>query len=342
MYRPPWIACDVAWPPVVYGIDRPHARHATPVGVKRLPRPLDGHAELELQLPLHIQPEVNREIRIGHHRPSQIRSNDWLAVEVRVTLASDEVVEYVNGGLGMEADSILLGTVYDRFKIPECGFRIQDSDGPISSIRSLLRLRYGRLRSTPRGSSPRPAPVRRTSSPGRASPPGRASGASRVVAIRAPLAPSGWPIAIAPPRVLTLLLVDAQQLEHGQDLHGERLVELDALDLIERQPGALQGLVDRRHRPDAHLLGVDPGDGHGADRRHRLEAQLAGLLLRHDQDRRRPDVDRRAVARRHRAPFGLEGRRQRRQRLERGVAADALVRRSAGPCGPTRRVPRSG
>ena len=45
-----------------------------------------------------------------------------------------------------------------------------------------------------------------------------------------------------------LLLVDAQQLEHGQDLDGERFVELDAVDLIEGEPGALQGLVDRRDR----------------------------------------------------------------------------------------------
>src|SRR5262249_14973075 len=33
------------------------------------------------------------------------------------------------------------------------------------------------------------------------------------------------------------LLVDAQQLEHAQDLDGERLVDLDALDLIEGQAG---------------------------------------------------------------------------------------------------------
>ena len=43
-----------------------------------------------------------------------------------------------------------------------------------------------------------------------------------------------------------LLFADAQQLEHGQDLDGERLVELDAIDLIEREPGSLQGLLSRR------------------------------------------------------------------------------------------------
>ena len=59
--------------------------------------------------------------------------------------------------------------------------------------------------------------------------------------------------------------VEAQELQHAQHLHGERLVELDALDLVERQPGPLQDLVDRRDRADAHLLGVDAGDGHRAD-----------------------------------------------------------------------------
>ena len=45
-----------------------------------------------------------------------------------------------------------------------------------------------------------------------------------------------------------LVFVDAQQLEHGQDLDGERLVELDAIDLVEGQPGPLQGFLGRRAR----------------------------------------------------------------------------------------------
>src|SRR5262249_15649211 len=49
------------------------------------------------------------------------------------------------------------------------------------------------------------------------------------------------------------LLVDAEQLEYAQDLDGERLIDLDALDLIERHAGPLQRLVDRPHGADAHL-----------------------------------------------------------------------------------------
>ena len=104
-----------------------------------------------------------------------------------------------------------------------------------------------------------------------------------VVAIRAPLAPSGWPIAIAPPRRLTFSSLEPQQLEHGQDLNGERFVELEAIDLIEREPGPLERFLGRRDRPDAHFLGIDAGDGHGADAGDRLQPQLPGLFLGHDQ-----------------------------------------------------------
>ena len=112
---------------------------------------------------------------------------------------------------------------------------------------------------------------------------------------------------------------------------------------VERQPGPLQGLVDGRHRADAHLLGVRP--------RPRPSRVIRAIGLRPSSlafssditsSGRRADVDRRAVARRDRAARRVERRRQRPEGLERGVAADALVARSAGPCGPRRRGPRSG
>ena len=57
--------------------------------------------------------------------------------------------------------------------------------------------------------------------------------------IRAPDAPSGWPIAIAPPSTLTLLGVELRPLgQAGQRLRGERLVELDDVDVVPADAGA--------------------------------------------------------------------------------------------------------
>ena len=49
--------------------------------------------------------------------------------------------------------------------------------------------------------------------------------------IRPPEAPSGWPIAIAPPLALTISGSTLPGVDAGQRLHGERLVELDRGDV---------------------------------------------------------------------------------------------------------------
>ena len=59
-----------------------------------------------------------------------------------------------------------------------------------------------------------------------------ASWSVAVVASRAPLMPSGWPSAIAPPFGLTCARVVGQPelAQHGERLRGERLVQLDHVD----------------------------------------------------------------------------------------------------------------
>ncbi len=121
-------------------------------------------------------------------------------------------------------------------------------------------------------------------------------------------------MAIAPPRDVDLVFADAQQLEHGQDLHREGLVELDAIDLVQRESRALECFLGRRDGPDAHLLGIDPRDGHRADAgRSAFKPSSRAFSSDITKSSGRADVDRRAVAGRHRAPLGIERRGERRE-----------------------------
>jgi len=61
------------------------------------------------------------------------------------------------------------------------------------------------------------------------------------VAVRiAPVAPSGWPRAIAPPRRIHDLAVEPQLLDDRQSLRGERFVELDPADVVLRKSRELE------------------------------------------------------------------------------------------------------
>ena len=63
------------------------------------------------------------------------------------------------------------------------------------------------------------------------------SSSAAVSASRAPLAPSGWPSAIAPPFGLTCSASSGRPElpQHGQRLRGERLVQLDHVDVADAQ-----------------------------------------------------------------------------------------------------------
>jgi hypothetical protein len=67
-----------------------------------------------------------------------------------------------------------------------------------------------------------------------------------------------------------LILADAQQFQNGEYRDGERFVELDAIDLVERESRSLECFADRRHQTDAHFLGIDPADRQGANLGERL------------------------------------------------------------------------
>ena len=73
--------------------------------------------------------------------------------------------------------------------------------------------------------------------------PGGRAGRSRA---RTPRAPSGWPSAIAPPSAFTRLRVEAEPADARERLRRERLVELDRVEVVDVQPGALEDLLGRR------------------------------------------------------------------------------------------------
>src|SRR3954451_1544991 len=75
------------------------------------------------------------------------------------------------------------------------------------------------------------------------------------------------------------LFVDPELPGAGEDLGGEGLVQLDQVDLVDRQAGVLQRPGDRLDRPDPHEGGIDAGDAGGDDARQRLGAELLGAIL---------------------------------------------------------------
>ena len=89
--------------------------------------------------------------------------------------------------------------------------------------------------------------------------PVRSSSSSAVPRIMAPVAPSGWPIAIAPPLTLTLFGVEVERLAKAQHDRGESLVDLEQVDVVDRHARARKHLFrhvdwagqhDRRLRAD--------------------------------------------------------------------------------------------
>ena len=70
---------------------------------------------------------------------------------------------------------------------------------------------------------------------------GALSSWSSVVSRRAPVAPSGWPSAIAPPLTFTRSRSAPVSCCQARTHRGERLVDLDQVDVVQGEPGALAG-----------------------------------------------------------------------------------------------------
>ncbi len=151
-----------------------------------------------------------------------------------------------------------------------------------------------------------------------------------VVTSRAPLAPSGWPSAIAPPFGLTCESVVGQAViaRHRQRLRGEGLVQFDDVDVGESQPGLGEHLAHGRRGTEAHDARRDAGNGGGDDARARRQAMALRGIGRGDQHRARAVVHAGGIAGGD-AAVGLDDALQLGERLERGLAR-MLVPRDDG------------
>ena len=153
-------------------------------------------------------------------------------------------------------------------------------------------MRTGRHRSrTTARPWPTPMQIAATATP----PPRRASSCAAWPMMRPPDAPSGWPIAIAPPWMLTFSgSSSGHSCRHASDLRREGLVELDEVDVRPGPAGARERAVRGLDRSDAEHVGVVAEDAAAGDAGERLGIEHA---LAAEQHRRRAVVDRRRVAR---------------------------------------------
>ena len=118
----------------------------------------------------------------------------------------------------------------------------------------------------------------------------------------------------------------APGLDVGEHLGGKRLVDLDQAEVRPLDAGPLEGEGHREGRAHQELPpGIDRRHGVAPNRGERAIAQRPGLLLGHQQHRRRAVGERRGVAGGHRAVAAVEDRLELGERLERGVGPDAVV-----------------
>ena len=120
------------------------------------------------------------------------------------------------------------------------------------------------------------------------------------------------------------LRIELEVSNAGDDLGGERLVQLDEVHVARPQSGAGQCLTRCRNGPQAHAGWIDAGAGGGQDPGDRPGIEPLGARFGHHHEARRPIVERRRVARRHR-PILFESRLQGGQLLQARVRPRPFV-----------------
>ena len=176
------------------------------------------------------------------------------------------------------------------------------AEGRASRRRSRSCRRRGSARSDALERPSRPTRRHRgTAWRGRSGPRGGCSSWSSVATIRAPLAPIGWPSAIAPPLTLTFDPVEAELAAVGQRLGGERLVDLDEVERLDRHLDPVEQAADALDRGEEQPLRLDLGLGVADDPGQRLQAEPLDGPFAGDDGRRGAVGDARRVAGRDRA-----------------------------------------
>ena len=147
------------------------------------------------------------------------------------------------------------------------------------------------------------------------------SSAAALPVMRAPVAPSGWPSAMAPPSRFTLLSSRPSSPHAGEGLRGEGLVQLDHVEVARRRcPPRSSALREARTGPMPITSGAQPETAIDFDLRQRLQPVRLGVFRGAHQHRRRAIRQRRGGAGRHRALLPE-------RRLQPGQALGGGVRR---------------
>ena len=123
--------------------------------------------------------------------------------------------------------------------------------------------------------------------------------------------------------------VEAQLPRHGQGLRGKRLVQLEEVDVGDRQAPTLQRLSNRGDWSHTHDCGIDAGARERDHLRQRCAPELTRPLGAGDDERGRAVVDSRRIAGRDAAVL-LEGRLQTGECLDGRACRGMLVGVEAG------------
>ena len=100
----------------------------------------------------------------------------------------------------------------------------------------------------------------------------------------APVAPSGWPCAIAPPHGLSFAASAPNSLLPRERHAGERLVHLDPVEILDRHARALERAPGRRDDAVELERGIGADDDAREEARSRLQTVRTGGALVGDQD----------------------------------------------------------
>ena len=125
-----------------------------------------------------------------------------------------------------------------------------------------------------------PGRRRCTGWPGRSGRPPAAAARAALPVMRAPVAPSGWPSAMAPPSRLTLAGSSPSSRMQASAWAAKASLSSTTSMSSTVMPGALPApCAMRRHRADAHDLRRAAGDRDALDPRQRLQAVALGVVL---------------------------------------------------------------
>ena len=112
-----------------------------------------------------------------------------------------------------------------------------------------------------------------------------------------PETPSGWPSAMAPPLTFSFSRVDAELARAVERLRGERLVELEEIDVLDLQPGGLSTLRTAGTGPMPMISGGTPATAKARKQPSGLTPELPWRARRTSRTTRRGAVgERRRVA----------------------------------------------